>query len=199
MKKSVPSKARAAKAPARKAAKAAAPPKRQPWWLTQEQVCQSLWISATAFQRWGVPSVAKIGRCTFYEIKDVLENRLQHQAKKHEAANAQPMDDVEMVRAEREEKLALTKAQRVGQELKNQQLSKELAPVSVIEYVVGKAGGQISAILDALPMQIKKRNSKLTATDIEVIKREIVKAQNAASQMTVDLDEYYERDDEGDT
>lgn len=199
MKKTVPSKARAAKAPARKAAKAAATPKRQPWWLTQDQVCQSLGISTTAFQRWGVQSVAKIGRCTYYEIKDILENRLRHQARKFEAAGPQHLDDVEMVRAEREEKLALTKAQRVGQELKNQQLSKELAPVSVIEYVVGKAGAQISAILDALPMQIKKRNSKLTATDIEVIKREIVKAQNAASQMTVDLDEYYERDDEGDS
>lgn len=172
--------------------KAAAKPKRQPYWLTHEGMAKACGISPQAFRQWGVQSVAKIGRNAFYLVSDVVKNRLQNQAAKQQQA-APPATDVELTRSEREEKLRLTKAQAEGQELKNAQLRKELAPVDVIEWVIGKAGGQISAILDALPSRLKKRNPKLTASNIENIRREIVKAQNAAAQMTVDLDEYYER------
>lgn len=159
-------------------------------------MCQSLGISVTAFQRWDVGPVAKLGRCTYYDVRSVLDNRLAWAERKMQ--RAAPESDVDLMKAEREEKLRLTKAQAEGQELKNAQLRRELAPVQVIEFVVGKAGGQISAILGALPMQLKKRNPRLTASDIELAKREIAKAQNAAAKMTVDLDEYYDRDPEGD-
>jgi phage terminase Nu1 subunit (DNA packaging protein) len=176
---------------------AAAKPKRQTYWLTHDGMAKACGISVQAFRMWGVPSVAKIGRNAFYLVSDVLANRLQRQAAKQQQT-AEPATDLELTRSEREEKLRLTKAQAEGQELKNAQLRKELAPVDVIEWVIGKAGGQISAILDALPSQLKKRNPKLTASNIETIRREIVKAQNAASQMTVDLDEYYERNESPD-
>ena len=169
----------------------------QPHWLTQEQMARSCGISVKSFQQWNIAPVARIGRCTYYEVAAVLENRLGHQHRKLQPP-AEPLGDVELARQEREEKLRLTKAQADGQEIKNAQLRKELAPVQVIEWVVGKAGGQISALFDALPMQLKKRNPKLTAADIELVKRELAKAQNAAAQMTVDLDEYYERAEEGD-
>lgn len=171
--------------------------KKQPHWLNHKQMSQALGISPVAFREWGVQSVAKIGSNVYYEVGDVLRNRLQHQAAKHQAQPEQATDK-ELARAEREEKLRLTKAQAEGQEIKNAQLRKELAPVAVIEWVIAKAGGQISAILDALPLQLKKRNPKLTAANIETIRREIVKVQNAAAQMTVDLDEYYERNEPAD-
>ena len=165
-------------------------------WLTQADMAASCRKSLSAFQKWNIEPVEKIGRNVFYMAADVLENRLndfESRLQKHA-----PLDAAELIQAEREEKLLLTKAQREGQELKNSQLRKELAPVSVIEWVIGKTGGQISAILDALPLQIKKRCPKLTASGIEVIRREIVKAQNAAAAMTLDLDEYYEGDTAGD-
>lgn len=174
--------------------KAPAAPKRQPHWITQQDMAASIGISVQAFVKWGVEPHTKIGRNTFYLVDDVLRNRLAHQAAKLQKAEL-PVTDAELGRAEREEKLRLTKAQAEGQEIKNAQLRKELAPVAVIEWVVGKAGSQISAVLDAIPLQVKKRNPKLTASDIEIIRREIAKAQNAAAQMTVDLDEYYERDE----
>lgn len=180
----------------KRAAKAA--PKKQPHWLTHEHMAASIGISPQAFRQWKVPPAAKIGRCTYYEVRAVLDNRLANQAKRLDESRGAGLDDAELVRAEREEKLRLTTAQAAGQEIKNAQLRNELAPVAVIEWVVGKAGAQIGAVLDALPLQLKKRNPRLTATDIETIRREIVKAQNAASQITVDLDEYYDRTDKGD-
>ncbi len=181
------------KATGKKAVNSKKPTKstRQEHRLTHDQMSKSLGISPQAFRLWGVEPVEKQPPFVFYTVADVLANRLAHQAAKLE----RPSDGAsvaERMKAEGDAKLRLTLAQAEGQEIKNAQLRKELAPVSVIEWVIGKAGGQISAILDAIPLQLKKRNPKLTASNLETIRRDIVKAQNAASQMTVDLDEYYD-------
>lgn len=166
-------------------------------WLNQAATVRSCRVSPSGFAKWNVTPVARIGRHTFYEFADILENRLEAHSRRLEAQTPPaPLPPSDLVIAEREEKLRLTKAQADWQELKNAQTNRDLAPVKLIEYVVASAGRQISAILDALPLQLKKRNPKLTATDIETIRREIVKAQNVASQITVDLDEYYESTDQ---
>ena len=173
--------------------KTAAKVKRESYWLTQSQMAKACGLSVQGFVKWQISPVAKIGRNAYYVVGHVLENRLVNQAARL-TKSIDTATEAELFRAEREEKLLLTKAQREGQELKNAQLRKELAPVVVIEWVLGKVGGQISAILDALPLQLKKRNPKLTASNIETIRREIVKAQNAAAQVTVDIDEYNDTD-----
>lgn len=160
-------------------------------WLTQEQMAASCDISKAGFQNWGVDPVEKIGRYTYYRVADVLVNRLANQ-KERLQKTAESVSDQELTRAELEAKLRLTVARREWQELKNAQMRKELAPVHIIQWTLGKAASQISAILDALPMQLKKRNPKLTASNIELIKREIIKTQNAAAQITIDFDEYDE-------
>lgn len=162
--------------------------KPKPSWLTQADMAASCDKSLSAFQKWNVEPVEKIGRNVFYAVADVLENRLNDQEVRFQ--KHAPSDMAEMIQAEREEKLLLTKAQREGQELKNSQLRKELAPVSIIEWTLGKVGSQIAAILDSLPLQIKKRCPKLTASGIEVIRREIVKAQNIAATVQVDYEEF---------
>jgi phage terminase Nu1 subunit (DNA packaging protein) len=91
------------------------------------------------------------------------------------------------------EKTLLIREQRIGQELKNAQARHELAPVDLISWTLSKVGAQISAILDSVPLKVKNILPRLSAAEVEHIRREIVKAQNAAASVTVDLDEYYER------
>lgn len=160
-------------------------------WLNHDQMSKSCGISPQAFRAWGVEPVAKQPPYVYYTVEAVLANRLAWQAAKLERPG-QSASAEERKQAEDEAKLRLTLAQADGQEIKNAQLRRELAPVALIEWVLGKAGAQISAILDALPMQLKKRNPKLTASNLETIRRDIVKAQNAAAHVTVDLDEYYD-------
>lgn len=95
----------------------------------------------------------------------------------------------------------LRREQRIGQELKNAQLRRELAPIDVLEFSLNKAGSQISAILEAIPQKVKRRVPSLQHAQIEIIKREVVKCQNMASRVTVNLDEYRDGggDPEGDT
>src|SRR5574343_430050 len=138
--------------------------KRESYWLTQSQMAKACGISTQAFVKWGVQPVAKIGREAFYVVQDVLQNRLVNQAA-HLTKSIDTATEQELFRAERVQKLRLTEAQAEGQEIKNAQLRHELAPVDVIEWTLGKVGAQIGAILDALPLQIKKRNPKLTASN----------------------------------
>lgn len=165
---------------------------KQKGWLTQEQMAASCDISTAGFQNWNVDPIEKIGRYTYYRVVDVLANRLAKQEERLQKT-AESASDQELTRAELEASLGLTRARVEYQEIKNAQLRKELAPVQLIEWVLGKAAGQISAILESIPMNLKKRNPRLTASNIEFITREIVKTQNIAARMKLDLDEYDER------
>jgi phage terminase Nu1 subunit (DNA packaging protein) len=96
------------------------------------------------------------------------------------------------------ERARLTREQADSQALKNAQLRKELAPVTVIEWTLGKVGAQISAILDQIPLKVKRRVPRLSSAEAEIIKREVIKAQNMAAKVTVDIDEYLDdQRDEG--
>jgi len=168
------------------------PLKRQPEWLNMRTMAASLGISVKSFQAWNVEPVARIGRESFFDAASVLRNRLAKQQDRAKAAAPEPSPDA--LDADRERTL-LTRVQREGQELKNAQLRRELAPISLIEWTLGKVGNQIGAVLDSIPLKVKKVVPRLTAVEVEHIKREVVKAQNAASRIAVDLDEYYDERD----
>ena len=182
------------------------PKRRKPGWLTPKEMASGLGITVQAFSRWGVAPVAKIGRETLYDVasvvayreervaseKDKAIERLQARIADLEASGTTVVDEA------RREQMLLVREQREGQSLKNAQLRKELAPVSAIEWVLGRVGAQISAILDSIPLKMKKVLPRLTAAEIEMMKRELVKAQNAAARVTVNLDEYFDRGTDAD-
>jgi len=87
----------------------------------------------------------------------------------------------------RGERARLTKEQADSQQLKNSIAKKEVAPISIIEYALSNIATQISAILESIPLKIKKKSPHLTGREIEEIRREIVKAKNAASKLSVDF------------
>lgn len=57
---------------------------RQPYWLNKKRMAESLGISVQAFDKWGVEPVQKIGRESFYDVRSVVDNRLQHQSGKQQ-------------------------------------------------------------------------------------------------------------------
>ena len=169
-------------------------------WIPRKKICLSLGISTQAFDNWNVPQAGKLGRESFYTLDDIIANREARLAARHadevKGLHA-AIDDATGGSLAEKEKLLLTREQRIGQELKNAQTRRELAPVSVIDWTLSKVGSQIAAILESIPMKVKKLLPKLTAAEIEHVRREVIKAQNAAARVTVDLDEYYERDPDG--
>ena len=88
------------------------------------------------------------------------------------------------------ERELLIREQREGQALKNAEMRRELAPVGVIEWALGRVAAQLSAQLDSLVPRLKRSAPFLTAANLDQVTREVVKAKNAAARIEVDLDEY---------
>lgn len=71
-------------------------------------------------------------------------------------------------------------------ELKEQQLRGELAPVEELTRALGLLASQVSAILETIPGKLKRSLPQLTATDLDIAKREIVKCLNACADIALD-------------
>ncbi len=85
-----------------------------------------------------------------------------------------------------EERARLSFHQANGQEMKNQVLRKELAPLLLMELAISKWSDQAKSLLGATPLKVKKLLPKMKASEIEIIKREIIKVQNAISKIQLD-------------
>jgi phage terminase Nu1 subunit (DNA packaging protein) len=73
----------------------------------------------------------------------------------------------------------LDKVRADGQELQNPIARGQYAPLSVLEKSLSDVASQIRSILSALPKRLKASLPSLWARELDLIKREIVAAQNA--------------------
>lgn len=67
---------------------------------------------------------------------------------------------------------------------------RELAPIKLLGYSIGNYAEQANSILDSLPIKIKRLMLILKASEIEVIKKEVIKVKNAASKIRIDWDRF---------
>ncbi len=86
-----------------------------------------------------------------------------------------------------QERARLTKAQADAQVLKNQITEKETAPMVILEAALTNVCIQIKSVLESIPLKVKQRVPSLNSMEIEIIAKEIIKAQNAASDIRLDL------------
>lgn len=94
---------------------------KQRGWLNKSEMAASLGISPQAFDKWGVQPIERIGREAFYTVADVVENRIQHAARKQQPEGELPEGLDPYAEAKlTQERLRLTKAQAYAQEQKNQ-------------------------------------------------------------------------------
>jgi len=70
------------------------------------------------------------------------------------------------------------------------ELERKLAAVELIALTLSTASAAAAAILDTIPGNMKRRNPRLKAKDLELAKSEIVKAMNAISRIELP-DNYY--------
>ncbi|MHC0506392.1 terminase small subunit [Achromobacter aegrifaciens] len=96
-----------------------------------------------------------------------------------------------------EEKARLYAAQADKIEMENSVARGELAPVSVLEEVLTRAGTKVSAAMDAIPTALKRRLPNLTDADLTIVRRELAKARNAVAALSLeDLEADEENEDE---
>lgn len=161
-------------------------------WLNRKSMAKSLGITGQGFDQWKVKPIAKIGREKFYTAGDVLANRLAHHLgkmqAKFEAVEYEEGESLSPVK----EKAMLDREKRIGQELLNDKMKGDVFPVVAAEFVFSKMGAEIAAILESLPAKIKRLMPKMTATQINVVKKEIAKARNSAVDINDKFDDFLE-------
>jgi len=164
-------------------------------WLNKSDMSASLGISPQAFDKWGVEPVARIGREAFYQAQDVLQNRLDHAARKQQPEGVDgegldPMIEYKLA----VERVRLTAAQADAQEKKNQVAEKELVPVAFATFALARIAAQIGSKLETVSKTVSRRHPELDARILESFEREIAMARNIAAQFGDDLpgilDEY---------
>lgn len=156
---------------------------KQEHWLNQIQASKSCGVSVQAFVKWRVKPVAKIGRESFYQISDILANRLERQAENLKTA----FDDPDASGLDKE-RLRLTRAQADNMEIKNEIAKGKTAPIEIIQMVLAKISGEAAGELDSIPLNIKRKHPTLDNQVIEDIKRHCVKGQNAIARCDSVLD-----------
>lgn len=151
----------------------------QPGWINKSQMAASLGISTQAFEKWGVQPVAKIGRESFFRCSDVVENRVRHREEKYKPELDPDLDPNSLDF----QRLRLTKEQADNMELKNEQARAKLVPIELMTRILARIGSEWAALVDALPLNIKRKHPGLDGQTIEDIKRQCVRMQNAVARL----------------
>ena len=144
----------------------------------------------TAYQDRGLPVEAKggAGKSNLYDTKNVIAWYVDHMIDR-KFGHAEHV--TEALNKEYEQ-ARLAKAQADGKEIENQIKRGELAPVELMTVVLAHVTSQVVAVLDSIPQKVKRNVPKLTASEIELIKREIAKTQNAAANLELNLEQHVE-------
>ncbi|MEC5321177.1 terminase small subunit [Brenneria populi subsp. brevivirga] len=140
----------------------------------------SLGVSVQAFDKWGVQPVEKRGREVFYDVRSVLNNRLEHQARKQQLN--QPGDDENAQNIEYE-RWRLTRAQADAAELANEKNKQEVVETEFCTFVLSRVAAEISSIMDGIPLSMQRRFPELESRHIAFLKGDVVKAMNKAAAL----------------
>lgn len=143
--------------------------------LNKRDMAASLGISVQAFDKWGVTPTERRGREVLYDVRTVLENRLEHQSQKQPAAEDDAAVNIDF------ERWRLTKAQADAQELKNAKDVEEVVETAFCVFVLSRVAAEIAGILDGIPLSMQRRFPELENRHIEFLKRDVVKAMNKAA------------------
>lgn len=101
-----------------------------------------------------------------------------------EVAAGRSRTDLDLDPDEQLARLRAAQADKV--EMENQVKRGELVSVHVIEEVLASAGSKVSALFDAIPAQIKRRAPSIGSEELGFIEREITKARNTVSQLSLE-------------
>ena len=142
----------------------------EPWIMNGRGLAQWLGVSEKTVSVRAFPSVGKDGRSILYDVREII--RIETARGLHAVEADGGVIDHEA------EKARLTKARRIAQEFDNAESEKRLRPVEEVEAAITDTLTPVCAMLDALPMSIKRVCPELSQRAVEMVEREIAKARN---------------------
>ena len=140
-------------------------------------------VSTRTVHTWiteGIPSFKENNK-RFFEAKQAVD---WYVAKKIQKLTANPAG---MILDPAQERAALDRARREQIDLALEQKRGEVAPIVALEWALSSACSQIAAVLETIPAKLKRRMPQLTTVDLDIVRKEIAKARNAAAAVKLDF------------
>lgn len=156
--------------------------------LNKKNMAKSCKVGVTAFDKWGVEPVQRIGREAFYDVASVVSNRVENELSKIMDRGGD-IDDVELLKA----RIRLTNAQADAQELKNARETGEVIDTAFASYALAKLAAEIGSIMDSLPLTINRKFPDMEPRYSNAIKVEVNRAVSRASTIADLIPEMAER------
>lgn len=156
--------------------------KKQIGWMNKTEAAASAGISTQAFDKWGVQPVGRVGREVFFDVRSIIENRIQHQNVKQQPAGAESsssVDESELLA----ERVRLMRAQADSMELKNEIQQREVVECTFATFVLSKVISALASKLDTVPLSMRRKFPDLENRHIEHLTRDLVQARNTAAQL----------------
>ncbi|HFS5793957.1 TPA: terminase small subunit [Citrobacter werkmanii] len=156
--------------------------------LNKKNMAKSCKVGVTAFDKWGVEPVQRIGREALYDVASVVSNRVENELSKIMDQGGD-IDDAELLKA----RIRLTNAQADAQELKNARETGEVIDTAFASYALAKLAAEIGSIMDSLPLTINRKFPDMEPRYSNAIKVEVNRAVSRASTIADLIPEMAER------
>lgn len=104
-------------------------------------------------------------------------------------AEADVVDPLLEHKREQEEYL-LTRERRIGQQQKNELSARRVVPAEFAIFSLSKLAAEIAAILDTLPLTMKRKHPDLEPRHLDTLSRELAKARNQAAGLHETIPEH---------
>ena len=156
--------------------------------LNKKNMAKSCKVGVTAFDKWGIEPVQRLGREALYDVASVVSNRVENELSKIMDQGGD-IDDIELLKA----RIRLTNAQADSQELKNARETGEVIDTAFATYTLVKLAAEISSIMDSLPLTISRKFPDMETRYSDAIKVEVNRAVSRASEVADLIPEIAER------
>ncbi len=125
-----------------------------------------------------------------------LRGQASGQVKSPEAAAEEEGFDPLLEHKREQEEYLLTRERRIGQQQKNEIAARKVVPSEFAIFSLSKLAAEVAAILDTLPLTMKRKHPDLEPRHLDTLSRELAKARNQAAGLheTIPehLDEYHD-------
>ena len=160
-------------------------PNIEPHLLNKSNMAKSCGVSTQAFDKWGVNPEVKQGRAVFFSVKEVLENRLKNERDKLQGKTPKKANPKAQLDQLDEDALRTKKLQEEirALELKNDILEGRSIPVDIALDVMTAVITEQVAILETLPLLVKRQNTDLPSHVIDQFQKAIAQVSNNAATL----------------
>ncbi|KGE78265.1 terminase small subunit [Halomonas salina] len=125
-----------------------------------------------------------------------LRGQVNGQVKSPEAGDDSEEFDPLLEHKREQEEYLLTRERRIGQQQKNEIAARKVVPSEFAIFSLSRLSAEIAAILDTLPLTMKRKHPDLEARHMDTLQRELAKARNQAAglsdQLPEQLNEYHD-------